>query len=79
MFEGSMEIGPSGQLELRSVPPAIDQPSQKMTRAKYIDRSIGLEGEETILASDAETALSTATRDSVNRFVLQTITEKLHL
>lgn len=61
-----MEIGQSGP-ELRAAPPITDQQAQMVTKPKYVDRSIGSGSEETILASDAETAATAATRDSVNR------------
>lgn len=59
-----MESGPV----LRAAPPTgQQQTTQQQSKPKLVDRSIGSGSEETILASDAETAATAATRDSVNR------------
>ncbi|XP_052221934.1 uncharacterized protein LOC127838312 isoform X2 [Dreissena polymorpha] len=62
------------------VPPAVcaglvQQPV--MTQPKYVDRSIGSGSEETILASDAETAATSATRDSVNSARLKMLSSEI--
>ena len=63
------EVHPNRLLDstLDSSPERPRAEPRKTLKPKYMDRSIGSAGEETILASDAETAASGATRGSANR------------
>ncbi|XP_052788988.1 uncharacterized protein LOC128223703 isoform X2 [Mya arenaria] len=83
LHDSSMELspetglvrGPEMRLPLGLPTRAVRGPD--LTKPKYVDRSIGSGSEETILASDAETAATGATRDSVNSARLKTLSSEI--
>ncbi|XP_045200672.2 uncharacterized protein LOC123554492 isoform X3 [Mercenaria mercenaria] len=56
-------------------PPRIER--QAALKPKYVDRSIGSGSEETILASDAETAATGATRGSANSARIKLLSDEI--
>ncbi|KAL4219291.1 hypothetical protein ACF0H5_021871 [Mactra antiquata] len=69
LLDSTLESNPSPDAQLRSY--------RANKGRQYMDRSIGSRSEETILASDAETAATAATRDSVNSARLKLLTDEI--
>ncbi|XP_060552323.1 uncharacterized protein LOC132713685 isoform X4 [Ruditapes philippinarum] len=73
------EVHPKRLLDstLDSSPERPRAEPRRALKPKYVDRSIGSGGEETILASDAETAASGATRGSANSARIKLLSDEI--